>query len=93
MSWMQNCTSKFLLLVTFLLFSYCFGLIFYQSDCSGIIIQTLADASDDRQSMSTPQILFNIAGFCITAAATVLVTLYAKRRLKELQMEEVLVLQ
>ncbi|XP_057775645.1 uncharacterized protein LOC130994606 isoform X2 [Salvia miltiorrhiza] len=60
---------------------------------TGIIIQTLADATDDRQTMSGSQILFNIAGFCITAAATVLVTLYAKRRLKELQMEEVLVLQ
>ncbi|KAG6396977.1 hypothetical protein SASPL_143138 [Salvia splendens] len=60
---------------------------------TGIIIQTIADAADDRQTMSGPQILFNIAGFSITAAATVLVTLYAKRRLKELQMEEVLVLQ
>ncbi|XP_042025916.1 transmembrane protein 64-like isoform X1 [Salvia splendens] len=56
---------------------------------TGIIIQTIADAADDRQTMSGPQILFNIAGFSITAAATVLVTLYAKRRLKELQMEEV----
>lgn len=60
---------------------------------TGIIIQTLADASDNRQSMSTPQILFNVAGFCITAAATVFVTLYAKKRLKQLQMEELLVLQ
>ncbi|KAG6405722.1 hypothetical protein SASPL_133315 [Salvia splendens] len=58
---------------------------------TGIIIQTLADATDYRKTMSGSQILFNIGGFCITAAATVLVTLYAKRRLKELQMEEVLV--
>ncbi|KAH6805543.1 SNARE associated Golgi protein family [Perilla frutescens var. frutescens] len=60
---------------------------------TGIIIQTLANALDDRQSMSTPQILLNVAGFCITAAATVFVTMYAKRRLKQLQMEELLVLQ
>ncbi|KAG6407972.1 hypothetical protein SASPL_130973 [Salvia splendens] len=60
---------------------------------TGIIIQTLADATDYQRTMSGSQILFNIGGFCITAAATVLVTLYAKKRLKELQMEEVLVLQ
>ncbi|XP_047977821.1 transmembrane protein 64-like isoform X2 [Salvia hispanica] len=60
---------------------------------TGIIIQTLADATDYQKTMSGSQILCNIGGFCITAAATVLVTLYAKRRLKELQMEEVLVLQ
>ncbi|KAL1556792.1 transmembrane protein 64-like [Salvia divinorum] len=60
---------------------------------TGIIIQTLADATDYQKTMSGSQILFNIVGFCITAAATVLVTLYAKRRLKELKMEEVLVLQ
>ncbi|KAI3453536.1 hypothetical protein Pfo_010199 [Paulownia fortunei] len=59
---------------------------------TGILIKTLADASHDHHSLSAPQIFFNVIGFCITAATTVVVTLYAKRRLKELQIEEGLVL-
>lgn len=62
-------------------------------NCRGILIKTLANASQDRKSLSVPQIVFNVIGFCITVATTVLVTLYAKRRLKELQMKEELLLQ
>ncbi|KAG6418827.1 hypothetical protein SASPL_121033 [Salvia splendens] len=60
---------------------------------TGILIKTLADASQDRKSLSVSQIVMNVAGFCISVSATVAVTWYAKRRLKELQMREELLLQ
>ncbi|GAA0151084.1 hypothetical protein LIER_09878 [Lithospermum erythrorhizon] len=60
---------------------------------TGILIKTLADASHDQRSMSTKQIIFNVAGFCLTIATTVVITIYAKRRLKKLQHEEELLLQ
>ncbi|KAA8521944.1 hypothetical protein F0562_012742 [Nyssa sinensis] len=59
---------------------------------TGILIQTLADASHDRHTLSAPQIIFNVTGFTATMIVTVLVTMYAKRRLKELQKEEELLL-
>ncbi|KAL9167357.1 hypothetical protein ABFS82_05G091800 [Erythranthe guttata] len=59
---------------------------------TGIFIKTLADASYDQQSLTASQIILNLAGFCITATTTAIVTLYAKRRLKELKTEEAIVL-
>ncbi|KAL1830880.1 hypothetical protein ACET3Z_000531 [Daucus carota] len=55
---------------------------------TGIMIKTLADASTDQRTLSTTQIIFNVCGFCLTVTTTVIITIYAKRRLKELQMEE-----
>ncbi|XP_059644819.1 uncharacterized protein LOC132286486 [Cornus florida] len=55
---------------------------------TGILIRTLADASYDRRSLSAPQIIFNVAGFCATVITTILVTVYAKSRLKALQHQE-----
>ncbi|XP_073285659.1 uncharacterized protein [Primulina huaijiensis] len=60
---------------------------------TGILIKTLADASHNHRTLSAPQIIFNVFGFCTTVAATVIVTIYAKRRLRELQKEEELQLQ
>ncbi|XP_073052054.1 uncharacterized protein [Primulina eburnea] len=60
---------------------------------TGILIKTLADASHDHHTLSAPQIIFNVFGFCTTVAATVVVTIYAKRRLRELQNAEELLLQ
>ncbi|KAL1547532.1 transmembrane protein 64-like [Salvia divinorum] len=60
---------------------------------TGILIKTLANASKDGKSLSVSQIVMNVAGFCISVSATVAVTWYAKRRLKELQMREELLLQ
>ncbi|KAL2551635.1 SNARE associated Golgi protein family [Forsythia ovata] len=60
---------------------------------TGILIKTLADASHDQHSLSASQIIFNTVGFCITLATTVIITLYAKKRLKELQREDHLLLQ
>lgn len=56
--------------------------------CSGILIKTLADASHDHHSLSASQIVLNLVGFGATATTTVLVTMYAKKRLKQLQEEE-----
>ncbi|XP_057977004.1 uncharacterized protein LOC131164070 [Malania oleifera] len=55
---------------------------------TGILIRALADASHDRHSLSAPQIVFNILGFCATVATTIIFTVFAKRRLKALQKEE-----
>lgn len=60
--------------------------------CSGILIKTLADASNDHRYLSAPQIVLNVVGFCLTVSTTVVVTVYAKRRLNELQKEEQLLL-
>jgi len=58
--------------------------------CSGILIRTLADASHEKHSLSAPQIILNVAGFCITVATTIFITAFARRRLDELQREETL---
>ncbi|CAK8562794.1 unnamed protein product [Lathyrus sativus] len=55
---------------------------------TGILIRTLADATNERQSLSAQQIILNALGFCITVATTIIITVYAKRRLKELQEED-----
>ncbi|KAL5064373.1 hypothetical protein RYX36_026110 [Vicia faba] len=55
---------------------------------TGILIRTLADATNERQSLSAQQIIFNALGFCLTVATTIIITVYAKRRLKELQEED-----
>lgn len=60
--------------------------------CRGILIKTLANASQDRKPMPVSQMVINVVGFCITVSATVTVTWYAKMRLKELQMQEELLL-
>ncbi|XP_047947927.1 transmembrane protein 64-like isoform X1 [Salvia hispanica] len=59
---------------------------------TGILIKTLANASKDGKSLSVSQIVMSVAGFCVSVSATVVVTWYAKRRLKELQMREELLL-
>lgn len=59
---------------------------------TGILIETLANASQDSRSLSAPQIVLNVGGFCLTVGTTVLVTVYSKRRLNELQKEEQLLL-
>ncbi|GFZ02169.1 SNARE associated Golgi protein family [Actinidia rufa] len=60
---------------------------------TGILIRTLADASHSRHSLSAPQIIFNVLGFCATVATTIVVTIYAKRRLNDLHKDEQLLLQ
>lgn len=55
---------------------------------TGILIKTLADASRDQHSLSASQIIFDVVGFCVTVATTVIITLYGKRRLNELQRDD-----
>ncbi|KAJ9147802.1 hypothetical protein P3X46_029922 [Hevea brasiliensis] len=57
---------------------------------TGILIETLADASNDGHSLSAPQIVFNVIGFCATVATTIIFTVFAKRQLKVLQDEPLL---
>lgn len=59
---------------------------------SGIMIKTWADASNDNQALSTSQIIFNVLGFASSVTTTVIITMFAKRRLKEMQKEEELLL-
>ncbi|VFR02241.1 unnamed protein product [Cuscuta campestris] len=60
---------------------------------TGIVIKTLADASKDRNSLSAAQIICTVLGFCLTMATTVVITIYAKRRLRQMETEEILLLQ
>ncbi|XP_010533740.1 PREDICTED: uncharacterized protein LOC104809436 [Tarenaya hassleriana] len=55
---------------------------------TGILIRTLADASDKRHSMSVGEILVDILGFCLTMAATIICTVYAKNKLNSMQSDE-----
>ncbi|KAL3610007.1 hypothetical protein D5086_001027 [Populus alba] len=57
---------------------------------TGIVIRTLADASNDRRALSAPQIVFTVFGFCATVVATIIITVYAKRQLKVMQDEPLL---
>uniref|UniRef100_A0A2P2K542 Uncharacterized protein MANES_02G031700 n=1 Tax=Rhizophora mucronata TaxID=61149 RepID=A0A2P2K542_RHIMU len=54
---------------------------------TGIIIKALADASSERHSLSAPQVIFNVMGFCASVLATIIFTVYAKRKLKVRQNE------
>ncbi|KAI4302774.1 hypothetical protein MLD38_038483 [Melastoma candidum] len=55
---------------------------------TGILIKALADASHDQRALSAPEIVFNVLGFLSTVAATVVFTIFAKRKLKALQKED-----
>ncbi|KAG9445099.1 hypothetical protein H6P81_016439 [Aristolochia fimbriata] len=57
---------------------------------SGILLRSLADASQGHRFMSVQQIICNALGFCATLGATVAITLYAKRALRKLQIEDLL---
>lgn len=55
---------------------------------TGIVIRALADASHSQHSLSAQEIIFNILGFAAAVATTIICTIFAKRRLSKLQMEE-----
>ncbi|KAL6008002.1 hypothetical protein ACLOJK_033507 [Asimina triloba] len=55
---------------------------------SGILIRTLADATNGRGFLSVQQIIYDGLGFCVALAATAAVTIYAKRTLQNLQKED-----
>lgn len=55
---------------------------------TGILIKTLADASDKHHTLSAQEIIFNVLGFAATVATTIICTICAKRRLKTMPIEE-----
>ncbi|XP_010501442.1 PREDICTED: transmembrane protein 64, partial [Camelina sativa] len=60
---------------------------------TGIMLRTLAVASDERHMLSVVEIVVNVLGFCVTASATIVCTIYAKKKLSAMQSEEVETLQ
>ncbi|KAK9748832.1 hypothetical protein RND81_02G084000 [Saponaria officinalis] len=55
---------------------------------TGKLMKTLADASDQRQSLSAQEIIFNVVGFAATVATTIICTILAKRRLSTMPIED-----
>lgn len=55
---------------------------------SGRLLRTFADATNKGGFLSLEQIVYDALGFCATLAATVAITIYAKRALLTLQVEE-----
>ncbi|KAM7277319.1 hypothetical protein ACFE04_019185 [Oxalis oulophora] len=51
---------------------------------SGILLRSLADHSEDKTTLTTQQIIFNVTGFCVAVAATVTIGIYTKRELNRL---------
>lgn len=57
------------------------------------MLRTLAVASDTRHTLSVVEIVVNVLGFCVTASATIVCTIYAKKKLSAMQSEDVETLQ
>ncbi|KAK6239964.1 hypothetical protein QUC31_005433 [Theobroma cacao] len=57
---------------------------------SGILIRSIAEATQDKRTLSTRQIIFNIVGFCASLMATVFIGIYTKRRLDQQHEEELI---
>uniref|UniRef100_A0A7N0V4T6 VTT domain-containing protein n=1 Tax=Kalanchoe fedtschenkoi TaxID=63787 RepID=A0A7N0V4T6_KALFE len=55
---------------------------------TGNLLRTLAVASRHSQFLSPSQIILNVAGFCVTAASTTVITMYAKKKLLTLTQDD-----
>ncbi|CAL9133742.1 unnamed protein product [Musa acuminata var. zebrina] len=55
---------------------------------SGRLLQSLADATNTGGFLSLEQVIYDVIGFCIAAAATAAITIYAKRTLQTLKVED-----
>ncbi|THU56624.1 hypothetical protein C4D60_Mb11t19210 [Musa balbisiana] len=55
---------------------------------SGRLLQSLADATNTGGFLSLEQVIYDVIGFCIAAAATAAITIYAKTTLQTLQVED-----
>ncbi|XP_059651527.1 uncharacterized protein LOC132299091 [Cornus florida] len=55
---------------------------------SGILIQTMADATRGHKSISTLQKAFDITGFCASVTATIVIGIYANKKIKKLHDKE-----
>lgn len=57
-------------------------------EISGRLIGSLADATSTGVFLSMQQIIYDVIGFCVAAAATTAITIHAKRTLQTLQAED-----
>ncbi|KAL9246777.1 hypothetical protein vseg_020270 [Gypsophila vaccaria] len=55
---------------------------------TGMLMKTLADASDQHHSLSAKEIILNVVGFAATVATTIICTILAKRRLKTMPIDD-----
>ncbi|OMP00564.1 SNARE associated Golgi protein [Corchorus olitorius] len=54
---------------------------------SGILIRSFAVASKDKKTISVKQIVFNVAGFCASVVATILIGIHTKKLLDKKRKE------
>jgi len=71
----------FVYYVYIFLFSTCWSTL----NNSGILIWTWADATNKGSVVSVQQIIYDAIGLFATIAATVVITVYSKRALRDLQ--------
>ncbi|XVF22687.1 hypothetical protein REPUB_Repub12eG0192500 [Reevesia pubescens] len=57
---------------------------------SGILIRSFEEATQDKKTISTRRIVFNIVGFCASVTATVFIGIQTKRRLDRQHEEELI---
>ncbi|WOL10606.1 hypothetical protein Cni_G19365 [Canna indica] len=55
---------------------------------SGRLLGSLADATNTGGFLSMQQVIYDAIGFCIAAAATAAITIYAKRTVQTIQLED-----
>lgn len=55
---------------------------------SGRLLKTLADMKNSKQHMPPLEIAYNVVGFCMAVGATIAVTIYGKRAVRELETKE-----
>ncbi|XP_020572850.1 uncharacterized protein LOC110019511 isoform X2 [Phalaenopsis equestris] len=55
---------------------------------SGRLLRNLADATDHGDFLSLQQVIYDVLGFSVALATTVAITIYAKRTLQTLQIED-----
>lgn len=55
---------------------------------SGILIRSLADATNQGGFLSMQQVIYDAIGFCVAVVATIAITIYAKKALRKLQADE-----
>ncbi|XP_022759985.1 transmembrane protein 64-like [Durio zibethinus] len=57
---------------------------------SGILIRSFAEATQDKKTLSTRQMIFNVVGFCASLTATIFIGIHIKRRLDPQHEEELI---
>ncbi|XWS32301.1 hypothetical protein CRYUN_Cryun23aG0148100 [Craigia yunnanensis] len=57
---------------------------------SGIFIRSFAEATQDKKTLSTRQLVLNVVGFCASATATAFIGIHTKRRLDRQHEEELI---